>query len=98
MTAIEQLLQKQRAQILQLAARHGAKRVRVFGSIIRGTATESSDIDFLVAFEPDRSLLDLIGFKQDLQELLGGKDVDVVSEGGISPYLREKILKEAQPL
>lgn len=98
MTAVEQLLQKQRAQILQLAARHGAQRVRVFGSIIRGTATERSDVDFLVAFEPDRSLLDLIGFKQDLQELLGGRDVDVVSEGGISPYLREKILKEAQPL
>ena len=96
MTAVEQLLQKQRPQILQLAVRHGAKRVRVFGSIIRGTATESSDIDLLVAFEPDRSLLDLIGFKQDLQDLLG-RPVDVVSEGGLSPYLKDRILQEAKP-
>ena len=97
MTAVEQLLRKQRAQILQLATRHGAQRVRVFGSVIRGTATERSDIDFLVAFEPDRSLLDLIGFKQDLQDLLGRK-IDVVSEGGLSPYLKDRILQEAQPL
>ena len=97
MTAVEQLLQKQRAQILQLAARHGAQRVRVFGSVIRGTATKGSDIDLLVAFEPDRSLLDLIGFKQDLQELLN-RPVDVVSEGGLSPYLKDRILHEAKPL
>ena len=97
MTAVEQLLQKQRAQILQLAARHGAQRVRIFGSVIRGTATEGSDIDLLVAFEPDRSLLDLIGFKQDLQELLS-RPVDVVSEGGLSPYLKDRILHEAKPL
>ena len=97
MTAVERLLQERRSDILQLATRHGARRVRIFGSIIRGTATEGSDIDFLVAFEPDRSLLDLIGFKQDLQELLG-REIDVVSEGGLSPYLKDRILREAQPL
>ena len=58
MTAVERLLQERRSDILQLATRHGARRVRIFGSIIRGTATENSDIDLLVAFEPDRSLLD----------------------------------------
>ena len=97
MTAVQQLLRERRTDILQLATQHGARRVRIFGSIIRGTATESSDIDLLVAFEPDRSLLDLIGFKQDLQELLG-RPVDVVSEGGLSPYLKDRILHEAQPL
>lgn len=97
MTAVERLLQERRSDILQLATRHGARRVRIFGSIIRGTATEGSDIDLLVAFEPDRSLLDLIGFKQDLQELLG-REIDVVSEGGLSPYLKDRILQEAQPL
>lgn len=97
MTAVEQLLRERRTDILQLATRHGARRVRIFGSAIRETATESSDIDFLVAFEPDRSLLDLIGFKQDLQDLLG-RPVDVVSEGGLSPYLKDRILHEAQPL
>jgi len=97
MTTVEQLLHDRRTDILQLATRHGARRVRIFGSIIRGTATEGSDIDLLVAFEPDRSLLDLIGFKQDLQELLG-REIDVVSEGGLSPYLKDRILQEAQPL
>ena len=97
MTAVQQLLRERRTDILQLATQHGARRVRIFGSIIRGTATERSDIDLLVAFEPDRSLLDLIGFKQDLQELLG-RPVDVVSEGGLSPYLKDRILHEAQPL
>ena len=97
MTTVEQLLHDRRTDILQLATRHGARRVRIFGSIIRGTATEGSDIDLLVAFEPDRSLLDLIGFKQDLQDLLG-RPVDVVSEGGLSPYLKDRILQEAQPL
>ena len=97
MTAVQQLLRERRTAILQLATQHGARRVRIFGSIVRGTATEGSDIDLLVAFEPDRSLLDLIGFKQDLQELLG-RPVDVVSEGGLSPYLKDRILQEAQPL
>ena len=97
MTAVQQLLRERRTDILQLATQHGARRVRIFGSIIRGTATENSDIDLLVAFEPNRSLLDLIGFKQDLQELLG-RPVDVVSEGGLSPYLKDRILHEAQPL
>jgi len=97
MTAVKRLLQERRSDILRLATQHGARRVRIFGSIIRGTATESSDIDLLVAFEPDRSLLDLIGFKQDLQELLG-REIDVVSEGGLSPYLKDRILQEAQPL
>jgi predicted nucleotidyltransferase len=97
MTTPPRILADKRADILRLAHQYGATRLRVFGSVIRGTATEHSDIDFLVAFEPDRSLLDLIGFKQDLQELLGRK-VDVVSEGGLSPYLKDRILHEAQPL
>lgn len=97
LTALQQLLRDNREEILKLATRYGATRLRVFGSIIRGDATESSDVDLLVAFDSDRSLLDLIGFKQDVQALLGRK-VDVVSEGGISPYLRERILDEAQPL
>ena len=97
MTAVEELLRDKREEILRLARRHGATRVRVFGSVIRRSATESSDIDFLVTFEPSRSLLDLIGMKQDLQDVLG-KKVDLVSEGGVSPYLRDRILHEAQPL
>jgi len=57
----------------------------------------SSDLDLLVDLKPERDLLDLVEFKLDLEELLGC-EVDVVTEGGLSPYLRDRILKEAQSL
>jgi len=69
----------------------------VFGSTARGDARAVSDVDLLVEMEPGRSMLDFVGLWQDLQELLG-TSVDLVSEGGISPYLREKILSEAVAL
>src|SRR5438093_9077262 len=86
-----------RPAILELAAKHGMRRVRIFGSVARGEETEASDLDVLVDVEPGRSLLDLAGFELDLEDLLGGK-VDVVVEGGISPYLEDRILAEAVPL
>ena len=95
-TASELLAQK-RESILRLADLHGARNVRVFGSVARGDASEESDVDFLVDMEEGRTLLDLVGFWQDLQDLLG-RQVDVISEGGISPYLRGRILAEAVPL
>jgi uncharacterized protein len=90
-------LQAKRTEILALAARHGAFNVRLFGSVARGEATESSDLDFLVTMEKGRSLLDLIGLWQDLEELFGCK-VDVITDGGISPYLKDRIYAEAIPL
>jgi predicted nucleotidyltransferase len=96
MTRPEQVRQ-QRDAILRLAARYGIRRVRLFGSVARGEAKASSDLDVLVDFEPGRSLLDQVGFEQDLAELLGCR-VDVVAEGGISPYLEPAILREAVPL
>ena len=96
MSPIE-LLATKRESILHLAELHGARNVRVFGSIARGDATKESDVDFLVDMEEGRSLLDLVGLWQDLQDLLGRK-VDVISDGGISPYLRAKIMAEAVPL
>jgi predicted nucleotidyltransferase len=96
MNQLEQV-RMQRKQILQLAARYGIRRVRLFGSIARGEATPASDVDVLVDFEPGRSLLDQVGFEQDLESLLGC-NVDVVAEGGISPYLEKRILNEAVPL
>ena len=92
-----ELLKNQREAILGLADRYGAERVRVFGSLARGQATSESDIDFLVAFRRGKTLLDLIGLKQDLENLLGRK-VDVVSEGGVSVHLRGRIFKEAVSL
>lgn len=71
--------------------------MRVFGSRARGDSRAHSDIDLLVRFEPGRGLLDLAGFKLELEELLGCA-VDVVTEAGLSPYLREQILRDAVPL
>jgi uncharacterized protein len=94
---IEELLGEKRSEILRLAAQHGAHNVRIFGSAARGEARRDSDIDILTTMEKGRSLLDLIGFWQDAEDLLGRK-VDVVSERGLNPYLRERILAEALPL
>ena len=90
-------LRARRSEILSLAARYGARNVRVFGSVARGDDRADSDIDFLVEVEPGRSLLDVIGFEQDLSELLGRK-VEVLTDGGLSPYLQQQILAEAASL
>jgi predicted nucleotidyltransferase len=60
-------LHTHRQQILELAARHGARNVHVFGSIARGDAPPASDVDFLVDVEPGRSLLDVIALEQALK-------------------------------
>ncbi|HEX6960564.1 MAG TPA: nucleotidyltransferase domain-containing protein [Lacipirellula sp.] len=91
------LLEEKRTEILRIAAKHGARNVRVFGSTARGSATDGSDVDILVDLDDGRSLLDQVGLQQELEELLGRK-VDVVVQGGISPYLEGRILAEAVPL
>ena len=94
---IKEIIGEQREQILALAAKYGASNVRVFGSVVRGTADKDSDIDFLVDLEEGRSLFDLGGMLMDLQDLLQ-RGVDVVTEKGLHWYIRDKILKEAKPL
>lgn len=81
-------------EIREVAKRHGATRVRVFGSFARGDNRHGSDLDLLVDLSPGRSLLDLVAIKQDLEDLLGIR-VDVVTERSISPYMRDAVLKEA---
>ncbi len=87
-------IRERRSEILQRASEHGARNVRVFGSAARGDARPSSDLDLLVEMETGRSLMDFVGLWQELEDLLGLR-VDLVSEGGISPHLREQILSEA---
>jgi uncharacterized protein len=91
------LLKQKREQILETAAYYGACDVRVFGSVARGEADAASDIDLLVKLEPGRSLMDLGGLLYDLQNLLGTQ-VDVVTEKGLRPRIREQVLREAIPL
>lgn len=90
-------LRDRREEIMRYAAEHGASNVRVFGSMVRGDTDAASDIDLLVEMEPGRSLVDLVGLWQDLEDLLGTQ-VDVLSDGGVSPHLRERIYAEAVPL
>ncbi len=94
---IEELLGTKREEILRTAARHGARNVRVFGSVARGEADERSDVDFPVDLEPGRGLFDLGGLLMDLLELLGRR-VDVVTERGLKIRVRERVLREAVPL
>lgn len=93
----EILLKEKRDAVISLAAKHGALKPRIFGSVARGEAGPQSDIDLLVKMEEGRSLLDLSALVQDLRDLLGVK-VDVVSEDGLYWLLRRRILKEARPL
>jgi predicted nucleotidyltransferase len=91
------VLEKYRSEILNLAKRHGARDVRVFGSFARGEERQGSDLDLLVTLGEGRSLLDLVGLKQDLEDLVH-RPVDVVTERALSPYVRERVLSEAVPL
>ncbi|HUT31488.1 MAG TPA: nucleotidyltransferase family protein [Sedimentisphaerales bacterium] len=94
---ISEIIGNQREQILALAKRYGASNVRVFGSVVHGTADEKSDVDFLVDMEAGRTLLDMGGLLMELQELLK-RDVDVVTPAGLRPRIRERVLEEARPL
>jgi predicted nucleotidyltransferase len=87
----------ERADVNRIAAAHGARNVRVFGSVVRGESTDSSDLDLLVDMAEGRSLLDLVALGDDLEEALGVV-VDVVTERSLSPYLRDRILAEAVSL
>jgi predicted nucleotidyltransferase len=88
---------KQRKEIYKIAKLYGAYNIRVFGSVIKNNDKPDSDVDFLIDLEKDRSLLDLAGLVYDLQQLLN-RNVDVVTENGLHWYLKETILKEAEPL
>lgn len=80
-------------KILPILLRYGAKRAGLFGSYVRGEIREDSDIDILVEIEKDISLLDFVGIKLEIEEVLGS-EVDLVEYNTIKPLLRERILKE----
>jgi predicted nucleotidyltransferase len=90
-------IDQNRDEILRIAARHGARNVRVIGSVARGEDRTDSDVDLLVEMESNRSLLDLVGLEQNLKDLLR-RDVDVVTEASIHPDLRPRITAGARAL
>lgn len=87
----------EKASILRITGKYGAKSVRLFGSFVKGKATESSDVDILVELHQGRTLLDIVAMKQDIEDLLG-RPVHVVTPSSLSPYIREYVLKEAAAL
>ncbi|MFO8087004.1 MAG: nucleotidyltransferase family protein [Bacteroidales bacterium] len=97
MFPLREKIQQQREEIIQVAGRHRAVNVRLFGSVARGDENEASDIDMLVDFLPGASLLDQVALIHDLSDKLQRK-VDVVSTRALNPHLREDILKEAVQL
>jgi predicted nucleotidyltransferase len=90
-------IRRQRDAILEIARRHGARDVRIFGSVARGDATERSDLDLVVTFERGRTLLDHAGLIGDLEDLLDVK-VDVIDADGMRPRFRAVVEREASPL
>lgn len=91
------LVRTRRAEILRTCERNGATNPAIFGSVARGTAGPSSDIDLLVDLDPSRSLLDHIHLKHELEDLLGVR-VDVVTRRGLHPLIRDAVMREAVPV
>jgi uncharacterized protein len=97
MMSIEQLLEGKREEIRRIAEKHGATNIRVFGSVARGDARPDSDVDLLVDAGPETSSWFPAGLVLDLEEILGRR-VEVVTEQGLDPLLRDRVLREAVPL
>lgn len=91
---LNRLVAQKREEILRICRRNGASNPAIFGSVARGEAGPTSDLDLLIDLEPGRNLLDHVGVKQDLEELLGVR-VDVVTRRGLHPLMREHVLAEA---
>lgn len=91
---LKQLLQERREEILEIALKHGAFNVRLFGSVARGEETENSDIDFLINYDINKiSSWFPVGLIHDLEDLLGRK-VDVVTETGLKERIRDRVLRD----
>lgn len=91
---IPAMVQINEARLAELCKKHDVRVLKLFGSAARGEDRQDSDVDFLVEFDGDKSLFDLIGLELELKEFLG-RDVDLLTEPALSPYLRDRILASA---
>jgi len=96
-TARGRVLQRNRRALIEMAVRHDATNLRVFGSVARGDDTPTSDVDLLVDLGSRVGLLGLITLEMEMEELLG-VDVDLVPSSGLKPGLRDRVLADAIPL
>jgi len=80
-----------------ILAKNGASFVGLFGSFARGEASEDSDVDLLVTFDPGKSLLDVIGLEQEVSAKLGRK-VDLVTTGSLNPYLKDYVMADLKTI
>lgn len=92
-----QQLQAKRQAIIEIANSYGVSNLRIFGSVARGEERSDSDIDFLVDIAQGVSLLDYIGFIQELEDLLSCK-VDVAEPETLHPRIKDQVMQEAVPL
>lgn len=90
---LKQLLTEKREKIIQIAEKHGAYNIRIFGSVARGENNSNSDIDFLVDIESGRSLLNRIALMQELEDFLGCK-VDIVKSENLPLLIKDKVFNE----
>ncbi|MFH1113111.1 MAG: nucleotidyltransferase family protein [Pseudomonadota bacterium] len=91
---IDNLIREKRDEIVRIAAKHGARNVRLFGSVVRREADDKSDVDFLVTLEENTTLLNHAALIEELEQLLGRK-VDVASDRGLRPRIKDRVLSEA---
>ena len=85
------------ARIAELCEANGIATLRVFGSVARGDDRADSDVDLLVRFAGRKTLLDLVRVEEEFERALGRK-VDLVTEGGLHPRLRDRVLRDARVL
>ncbi len=90
-------LERHREAVRETVRRFPTANPRVFGSVLHGTDQDGSDLDLLVDALPGATLFDLGGLHADLEDLLG-IPVDLLTPGGLSPKIRDKVLSEAQPV
>jgi len=94
---IEDLIKEKREEIVRIAAKHGARNVRLFGSVVRGEADHKSDVDFLVTLDENTTLMNHAALIEELEGLPGHK-VDVASDRGLRPRIKDRVLSEAVAL
>ena len=93
----KETLYQRREDIRRIAAHHGARNVRVFGSVVRGEAKQDSDLDLLIDVGSSTSSWFPAGLILELESLLSCR-VEVVTEKALNPELRERVLSEAMPI